>query len=417
MFTFFTVLMAIMLIFSPVALIIAIVKTVRKRATKKRWWFIFLAAIVLFIIFGAIAGVLECDHEYELVDETEPTCTERGEAVYYCEKCGRQRKERLDELGHDMQLTKSIEPTVDTEGEIVYRCEKCGYEEIEKIEKTSTPSPTATPTPMPILTPTTSPTSTPTPAPQESESSTVILGEWKNLYNSPRSEGGALIKLSGEAVAVRDIGDWTVIGIKFELPDGERYWFAAVEKSENNVDSLRGKQVDVYGEYQRLLNGTPYILAYRYEVDGVEKMVSYSESSNLVLQREAMSFSERESTRPRNLPSDVWLDENVEAYIVELGPLIFNDGVMFIPIISGTLEWNYLTETERGRFAQKVIQYCLGIAKSEYGFSDTSVECSIEDGAGGKSLIFVGVDRGSITIYEPGNNMPIERWGWDRRLE
>lgn len=134
MFYLFATLGGIAFCATPILLIIAIVQSVRKR-TPKKWWGIFGLCFVLFIVFELIAGVVDCKHEYKLVDELAPTCTERGYFKYHCDKCGRDKTDYVDELGHDMKITNRVEPTENLEGEIVRTCSRCGHEEVETVDK------------------------------------------------------------------------------------------------------------------------------------------------------------------------------------------------------------------------------------------------------------------------------------------
>jgi len=134
MFDLFATLGGIAFCAAPVIFIIAIVQSIRKKNPKK-WWKIFGLSLALFIVFELIAGAFECEHEYELVEEVAPTCTEQGYFKYHCDKCDRDNTDYVDELEHNMKITSRVEPTENLEGEIVRTCSRCGHEEVETVEK------------------------------------------------------------------------------------------------------------------------------------------------------------------------------------------------------------------------------------------------------------------------------------------
>ncbi len=121
----------------PVVFIIALVMSIRKKKAKK-WWLIFGVTVILMIFFECMAGVFECEHEYVMVDELAPTCTEDGYFKYHCDLCDRDKTEGIDALEHDMRIESRIEPTENLDGEIVRVCERCGFEEVETVDKLGT---------------------------------------------------------------------------------------------------------------------------------------------------------------------------------------------------------------------------------------------------------------------------------------
>lgn len=120
----------LILLVIPILFISLIVRAIMKKPCKK-------TLLSLCICFGAIIpltiiGVLTdpatwCEHEYSLISEVAPTCSEKGKIVYVCGKCEREKTDKIDKLEHDMQPIENG-----------FKCSVCGYEEITKQE---TPEP------------------------------------------------------------------------------------------------------------------------------------------------------------------------------------------------------------------------------------------------------------------------------------
>ena len=70
------------------------------------------------------------EHEWvESTEESTPaTCTEAGETVYTCSKCGATKTEEVPALGHDVVATV-VPPTCVAEGYTEHKCSRCDYTE------------------------------------------------------------------------------------------------------------------------------------------------------------------------------------------------------------------------------------------------------------------------------------------------
>lgn len=130
--TFLIVLWFISVIACCLMLLFVVVKKIRKMDAKKHWRK-FLISLGINIVLFILALVTTCDHEYVVVSEVTPTCTEEGYIISICSICDFEHTEYIDELGHDMRITSAIEPTVYFSGEVVRTCAICGYEEVEEI--------------------------------------------------------------------------------------------------------------------------------------------------------------------------------------------------------------------------------------------------------------------------------------------
>ena len=62
----FTSLSGIMFVFAAVALLVAIIQTIRKKQSKKIWWQICIIAIVVCVLLGTLAVVFDGDPAFLL---------------------------------------------------------------------------------------------------------------------------------------------------------------------------------------------------------------------------------------------------------------------------------------------------------------------------------------------------------------
>ena len=196
----FLIVMAILAI--PVLFIIFIIRGCMRKSKK---WFGIAAAMCaasilpLVIIGTATDPETYCDHQYSIVEEVAPTCTERGKIVKECSLCegrstgyiakvdhtwetdsvvsatctnGGHTTERCavcddtrqidteSALGHDMKEVSRKEATQDAAGEIVYQCSRCDEKDVKVIEKLPKPTETTPPTETNPTTETTDPPTT-----------------------------------------------------------------------------------------------------------------------------------------------------------------------------------------------------------------------------------------------------------------
>ena len=100
-------------------------------------------------------------HEWQLVEEKAPNCTDKGEQIYICLICNAEKSESLSPLGHDFvgeyqpdsdvhsrscsrcsyidsaahgwHITSTVDPTCTEYGEQISACSTCGYEKSESL--------------------------------------------------------------------------------------------------------------------------------------------------------------------------------------------------------------------------------------------------------------------------------------------
>lgn len=100
--------------------------------------------ISVVLAFVAILIYPTCDHEYTVIENTAPTCTEEGRIVQQCSLCERKNTERQKALGHEYAEVSRKEPTASSDGEVVQKCTRCGdvvKTVLDKIEVETTAAP------------------------------------------------------------------------------------------------------------------------------------------------------------------------------------------------------------------------------------------------------------------------------------
>ena len=64
---------------------------------------------------------------------TPPTCTESGVANYECSRCHETKSEALPALGHDYREVSRTDPTCESTGSVTYECSRCGATYTEEL--------------------------------------------------------------------------------------------------------------------------------------------------------------------------------------------------------------------------------------------------------------------------------------------
>lgn len=127
MSSFFSVLVALLTAAIFVEVIICLIKTVKRQSVKKLVIAIIVSVVVLFVF--ALCGMLtdpaiRCEHQYEVISETEATCDKSGEIVSLCPLCKHEKSDATAPLGHDFTETSH------SKTEIICRCTRCNEAKI-----------------------------------------------------------------------------------------------------------------------------------------------------------------------------------------------------------------------------------------------------------------------------------------------
>ncbi|MDO5145889.1 MAG: leucine-rich repeat protein [Eubacteriales bacterium] len=84
---------------------------------------------------GAVGQITVCHHKWQ-ENKKAPTCTEDGEIVRICEKCGYEERESIPATGHKWDEGTITTPATETsEGVKTYTCTVCGETRTESIPK------------------------------------------------------------------------------------------------------------------------------------------------------------------------------------------------------------------------------------------------------------------------------------------
>ncbi len=125
------------IVIAPIALVVWIVMLIRKSERKKkakRFFLGALAGIVLFTVVGvSTSPSVQCEHEWETVEQVKPTCTESGTAIKHCPLCDTDGDtEEIPATGHTWVETHK-EATCTEQGELVKECSVCNSKTTETI--------------------------------------------------------------------------------------------------------------------------------------------------------------------------------------------------------------------------------------------------------------------------------------------
>ena len=124
----------------PIALIIWIIRIIKKSEKKKnakRFFLGALAGLVLFTVIGVItAPSNQCEHEWETIMQNEPTCTATGIAVRHCIICDTNEDEQvIASLGHTFVENIVQAASCSNAGVVEKTCSKCSQIENASIGK------------------------------------------------------------------------------------------------------------------------------------------------------------------------------------------------------------------------------------------------------------------------------------------
>lgn len=134
----FAILLVGVILAIPVLLVILVIRALRKKPIKKLGISVLICvgAIIPLTILGVSTDPATwCEHDREVISETQSTCTEKGKIVEHCDICNVDVTKYKDKLPHNYQLLETIEATCQSKGKIIYRCSTCNGEEIEKTPK------------------------------------------------------------------------------------------------------------------------------------------------------------------------------------------------------------------------------------------------------------------------------------------
>ena len=140
---FFAILIIMVLFSLPVLGVMIGIRAKTKKPIKNL--LIALAITATSIVPLSIFGVLTdpatwCDHQWNVVNTVEATCTSKGFTEEKCELCNRERTTgKTSALGHSMIESYRIEPTIYEKGKIANICERCGHEQITVLSQLDPP--------------------------------------------------------------------------------------------------------------------------------------------------------------------------------------------------------------------------------------------------------------------------------------
>ena len=129
MTTVFAILIISVILLQPILLVTVVVRALLKKSIKKLGIAILICigSIIPLTILGTITDPATwCEHEYEVIEDVAPTCTEKGRIVRLCSLCDSKDTEKLDTIAHAFEVVEDTASSCTESGKIVKKCSMCG---------------------------------------------------------------------------------------------------------------------------------------------------------------------------------------------------------------------------------------------------------------------------------------------------
>ena len=98
-----------------------------------------LLMCALYVISSMIvlSSCKKCEHEFEVTEQIDATCTTVGKTVSTCTLCGKVKEDEIpiDSNNHNYESTVTKAATYSSEGETKYTCSECGDSYTETLDK------------------------------------------------------------------------------------------------------------------------------------------------------------------------------------------------------------------------------------------------------------------------------------------
>lgn len=132
------ILMILAIILIPVTSLVFIILICCKQKLKIVFGFITLGLVCSILPLGIIGYLTDpatwCDHQYEIVKQNNPTCTEKGSVLKTCALCKDNKTEELEVIPHSWEVVEEIPASCTTKGIKTIRCSTCNKSETSTSE-------------------------------------------------------------------------------------------------------------------------------------------------------------------------------------------------------------------------------------------------------------------------------------------
>ena len=121
----------------PIMSIILLIRRLSKKSCKKLGKVVLccLVSIIPLTIIGVLTDPATwCEHEYAIIEEVDPTCTEKGKVVQKCSLCERESVEYIDMIAHSWGENVTVVATCTQPGYTKKMCSVCSTDDIEYTE-------------------------------------------------------------------------------------------------------------------------------------------------------------------------------------------------------------------------------------------------------------------------------------------
>ena len=122
----FLLLAAVALLLTPIMFITFIIMLCRKKKGKIAVGIISIILpnliLPLLVLFFVTFPTTWCNHQYEIIEQVEATCTEKGFIKKLCQKCDAAEEEEIEALSHSFVVEKTEEATCSHPKQVYKKC-------------------------------------------------------------------------------------------------------------------------------------------------------------------------------------------------------------------------------------------------------------------------------------------------------
>ena len=135
--TLCALLVGLAVVLAPIMFFVFIIMLCCKAKLKKVFGFITLGLVCSILPLTIIGVITEpstwCEHKYEVIEQTDATCKEKGYISKKCSECGDEETEEIELADHIWKVDRTEEATCSHPKQEHKKCSNCNYTEVKSI--------------------------------------------------------------------------------------------------------------------------------------------------------------------------------------------------------------------------------------------------------------------------------------------